>query len=63
VVLGCTRAEAEVAADVGAGICPKDIAAKRNLSLSRVRTQIRVLLERTGLHRIAELVSYLGTIR
>lgn len=62
-VLGCTRAEAEVAADLVSGMSPSEIAARRNASLNTVRTQIRMLLERTDLHRIAELVGFLATIR
>jgi DNA-binding CsgD family transcriptional regulator len=61
--LDCTRAEAEVAADLVSGIAPREIAAKRNVSLNTVRTQIRILLERTGLHRIAELVGFLERTR
>jgi DNA-binding CsgD family transcriptional regulator len=63
VALDCTRAEAEVAADLGSGMAPNDIAAKRNVSPNTVRTQIRMLLERTEFHRIAELVSFLGATR
>ena len=61
--LDCTRAEAEVATDLGSGMAPNKIAIKRKVSLNTVRTQIRILLERTGLHRIVELVSFLGTTR
>jgi DNA-binding NarL/FixJ family response regulator len=62
-VLDCTRAEAEVAADLSRGVAPMDIAMKRNVSLNTIRTQIRILLERKGFHRIAELVSFLGATR
>jgi DNA-binding NarL/FixJ family response regulator len=61
--LDCTRAEAQVAGDLVSGIAPNEIATRRNVSVNTVRTQIRVLLERTGLHRIAELVSFLGATR
>jgi DNA-binding CsgD family transcriptional regulator len=61
--LDCTRAEAEVAADLACGIAPKDIAAKRNVSLNTVRTQIRALLERTRRHRVSELIIFLSTQR
>jgi DNA-binding CsgD family transcriptional regulator len=60
VALNCTRAEAEVAAYLASGMAPREIAIKRNVSLNTVRTQIRILLELAGLHRIAELVSFLG---
>lgn len=62
VALDCTRAESEVAADLASGIDPTEIATKRNVSINTVRTQIRSLLERTGFHRVAELVSFLVRI-
>lgn len=37
-VLDCTPAEAEVAADLGSGMAPNKIASKRNVSLNTVRT-------------------------
>lgn len=61
--LDCTRAEAEVAADLVSGLSPSEIAAKRKASVNTIRTQIRMLLEGTDLHRIAELVGFLATIR
>jgi DNA-binding CsgD family transcriptional regulator len=63
VALDCTRAEAEVAAELVSGMSPSEIAARRNASLNTVRTQIRILLAGTGFHRIAELVSFLATVR
>ena len=42
------------------GHTPAQIAAERNVALSTVRSQIRILLSRTGLHRIAELVILLN---
>jgi DNA-binding CsgD family transcriptional regulator len=62
-VLECTRAEAEVAADLSSGITPTAIATKRNVSLNTIRTQVRILFERTGFHRIAELVGFLDRTR
>jgi DNA-binding CsgD family transcriptional regulator len=61
VMLHCTRAEAEVAADLVGGMTPSEIAMKRNVSIHTVRSQIRILLAGMGLHRIAQLVSFLTT--
>jgi DNA-binding CsgD family transcriptional regulator len=63
IALGCTQAEAEVAADLACGISPTAIAAKRNVSILTVRSQIRTLLEQAGSHRIAELVSFIATTK
>lgn len=54
--LGCSPAEAEVAAALVSGQAPRDIAMNRSTSVHTVRAQIHSLLEATGTHRIAELV-------
>lgn len=60
--INCTLAEANVAADLASGMNPAEIAAKRRVSIHTIRSQIRALLEKTGLHRVAHLVSRLTTI-
>lgn len=60
--LDCTRAEAEVASELLIGLSPAAIAAKRGVSVHTVRSQIRTLLEQTGLHRASELVSFLSQL-
>lgn len=60
--LDCTQAEAVVAADLAGGMTPAEIAATRKVSIHTVRSQVRALLTLTGLHRIAQLVSYLARI-
>jgi DNA-binding CsgD family transcriptional regulator/PAS domain-containing protein len=63
VALGCTHAEAEIAALLADGQTPATIAAMRNVSIHTVRTQIRGLLDRTNLHRTADLISLLSKIQ
>jgi DNA-binding CsgD family transcriptional regulator len=60
--LDCTQAEAEVAVELVAGLAPTAIAAKRGVCVTTIRSQIRILLERTNLRRIAELVGFLSQI-
>ncbi len=55
--VGCSPAEAEVAAALVAGQAPREIAVERATSIHTVRAQIRNLLEATGTHRITELVN------
>jgi DNA-binding CsgD family transcriptional regulator len=61
--LGCTQAEAEVAVLLVAGATPARIAAERLVSLTTVRTQIRALLQHSGLNRIGELIRLLADLR
>jgi DNA-binding CsgD family transcriptional regulator len=61
--LGCTQAEAEVAVLLVAGVTPARIAAGRLVSLTTVRTQIRALLQHSGLNRVGELVHLLADLR
>jgi DNA-binding CsgD family transcriptional regulator len=60
ILLKCTQAEAEVAASLLAGLTPARIAQDRRVSLSTVRTQIRALLEVSGMRRVAELIVLLA---
>ncbi|WP_428492734.1 hypothetical protein [Rhodopila sp.] len=55
--LGCTLAEAEVAAALASGRAPQEIATARSTSIYTVRAQIRRLLDTTGAHRISKLIS------
>lgn len=53
---GFTQAECDVLHELLAGATPADIAQRRNVRLSTVRTQIRQLLDKTGTRRQADLV-------
>lgn len=55
-----TPAEARVARSLTKGDNVEQIAADSGVSLSTVRTQVRGVLEKTGCHRQAEVVSLLG---
>lgn len=57
--VGCTRAEAEIAALLVAGLSPSQIAKNRQVRITTVRTQIQRLLALTNVRRISELVSRL----
>lgn len=54
--LGLTNAEAQVAAMIARGAIVKDIARTRRTSVQTVRSQIRAILAKTGLKRIADLI-------
>jgi DNA-binding CsgD family transcriptional regulator len=60
-LIGCTRAEAEIAAFLVAGLSPSQIAKNRQVRITTVRTQIQRLLALTNVRRISELVSRLCT--
>lgn len=60
--LNCTKAEAEVGAELATGLSPNAIAAKRGVSLPTIRSQIQALRERAGLHRTSEVISMLSQI-
>jgi DNA-binding CsgD family transcriptional regulator len=55
-----TPAEARVARSLTAGDNVEQIAIESGVSLTTVRTQVRGVLEKTGCHRQAEVVSLLG---
>lgn len=59
---GLTKSEAQVALLVmrGEGLSP--IAEKLSVSLTTVRTHLRHVFEKTGIHRQAELVRLLATL-
>jgi pimeloyl-ACP methyl ester carboxylesterase/DNA-binding CsgD family transcriptional regulator len=54
---GLTQSEAEVAAYLAQGFAPEEIANKKNISISTVRTQIKKVFRKTNTTRQAQLVS------
>ncbi len=54
--LGLTIAEARVACALAEGTTAEEYAGQTGVSLSTVRTQIRAILEKAGLHRQSDLV-------
>lgn len=57
-----TRAQSAVLLDLSHGLTVEDIATTRHVSTNTVRSHLRQLMEKTGLHRQAELVRLaLGT--
>jgi DNA-binding CsgD family transcriptional regulator len=57
-----TRAEAEVAASLGAGRSPAAIARQRGVSLSTVRCQVRAVLGKTGARGVPDLVRIINRL-
>jgi DNA-binding CsgD family transcriptional regulator len=55
-----TPAEARVAKDIGEGRSIAEIAAKNGLAVETVRSYLKAVLAKTGLHRQPELVSLLA---
>jgi len=63
---GLTPAEARLAEAMGAGLSPKEVAARHDVSWNTVRTQLRSVFAKTGTDRQATLVRLLvslGVIR
>ncbi len=60
-VFGLTSAEARVAALVANGKCPEDIARHMNTSRATVKNQLKMVFQKTGVHRQAELVALLAS--
>lgn len=56
-MFGLTRAEAEVALALAAGEAPEIIADARKVSVATVRTQLKSIYSKMGVHRQAELVA------
>lgn len=56
---GLTGAEADVLNELSSGASAKEVAERRKVQVSTVRTQIRGLLEKTGSRRQANLVRLL----
>lgn len=61
-LFGLTRAEAAVAALLGAGASPARIAKARGVSLGTVRLQVRGVMRRTGTRTMRDLDHLLGTV-
>jgi DNA-binding CsgD family transcriptional regulator len=61
-IFGLTRAEAAVAAEVGNGFSPQEIADKLHVSLPTVRTHLRHIFSRTQVRGQVELVRLLAAL-
>jgi len=57
-----TPAESNVALLLCAGLVPKDIARRLDVSLPTVRSYLRALLDKTGTARQSELLSLLSSL-
>jgi len=55
-VYGLGRAEAEVAQLLATGASPSEIAGERGVSIETVRSQIKSIFRKVGVHRLPELV-------
>jgi DNA-binding CsgD family transcriptional regulator len=60
---GATAAEVRVATALLVGMAPEEIAEQRGVSLNTVRTQVRRLLDKTGMRRVSELLLLLASLR
>lgn len=56
---GLTSAEAEIALALTQGLCVDEIAANRDVSVATVRTQVRSMLRKTGVHRQMDIIRLL----
>ena len=61
-LFGLSKAEAELAIALLEGKHVEEIAIERHVALSTVRSQLRSILRKTGLHRQGELVQLLGQV-
>jgi DNA-binding CsgD family transcriptional regulator len=61
-LLGLTPAEARIAAAVGAGLPPRDAAARLGLAESTVRSSLKVIFDKLGVKRQAELVQIVARL-
>ncbi|HVG49795.1 MAG TPA: hypothetical protein VM899_16840 [Rubellimicrobium sp.] len=61
-LFGLSKAEAELAIALLEGRHIEEIALERQVALSTVRSQLRSILRKTGLHRQGELVQLLGQV-
>ncbi len=61
-IYGFTRAEAELAVALGNGETLNEVAARRNVKSSTVRTQLLSVLDKMGLHRQADLTRTLASL-
>ncbi len=61
-LFGLTRTEASVAAALGDGKSPENIAADLGIGIGTVRTHLKRVLAKTGTHRQAQLVALLARV-
>lgn len=61
-LFGLSEAEAQIAVQLACGANLKNIAAARGVSLDTVRTQVRSIFHKTGLHRQGELICVVGRL-
>ena len=61
-LFGLTPAEADVGVLLGQGATPEDIATRRGVAITTVRSQLRGLMEKTGTKRQSDLVRRLLTL-
>jgi DNA-binding CsgD family transcriptional regulator len=59
-IFGLTAAEAEVACALLGGATKETVAARRNLQVSTINTQVRAILEKTGAANLRDLERLLG---
>lgn len=55
-------AEARLMAELASGMTPRDVTAARGVSMATVRAQVRAILAKTGMSRIADLSQLLAQI-
>lgn len=61
-LFGLTNVEAMIAADIGAGASVAEIAARRGVGLSTVRSQLKSIMFKTGCSRQAEVAAIAGAL-
>jgi DNA-binding CsgD family transcriptional regulator len=61
--LGLTRAESRVAAFIGAGLSPKEISIKLGVTVDTVRTHLKSIKSKFGIHRQAEIIKLVTRLR
>jgi DNA-binding CsgD family transcriptional regulator len=56
-LFGLTNVEAVVAVDLAAGVSPAEIAQKRGVRTSTIKTQVKSIMAKTGSHRQSEIAA------
>jgi DNA-binding CsgD family transcriptional regulator len=62
IIYGLTEAEATLAVELLRGAQPEDVAQRRGLKVSTIRTQLRSIFAKTGTHRQSELMRLLSCL-